>query len=69
MSTLKCPNCSCMKFTATAHVTETWVVDSYGEFIRVMEGTCDENVTHRPSISEGDLFTCVKCGSEAEVVE
>lgn len=69
MSTLKCPKCGCQKFTVTAHVTETWIVDSYGEFIDVMRDTCDEEVTHRPSISEGDLFTCKKCGAEAVVVE
>jgi hypothetical protein len=51
------------KFTATAHVTEDWVVDVQGNFIEVSPYNRSE-VTHEPSV--GDSFNCFECGAEAE---
>ena len=42
------------------HVTQTWLVDEDGEFIKA-ETNCDE-VTHSPDTE--DLFECSKCGAE-----
>lgn len=55
-----CPKCGSATFHATAHVTQTWLVDEDGEFIKA-ETNCDE-VTHSPDTE--DLFECSKCGAE-----
>lgn len=55
-----CPKCGSTTFRATAHVTQTWLVDEDGEFIKA-ETNCDE-VTHFPDTE--DLFECSKCGAE-----
>lgn len=55
-----CPKCGSNTFHATAHVTQTWLVDEDGEFIKA-ETNCDE-VTHSPDAE--DLFECSKCGAE-----
>lgn len=55
-----CPKCGSTTFHATAHVTQTWLVDEDGEFIKA-ETNCDE-VTHSPDTE--DLFECSKCGAE-----
>jgi hypothetical protein len=52
--------CGNTTFHATAHVTQTWLVDEAGEFIKA-ETNCDE-VTHSPDAE--DLFECSKCGAE-----
>lgn len=55
-----CPKCRNSTFHATAHVTQTWLVDEDGGFIKA-ETNCDE-VTHSPDAE--DLFECSKCGAE-----
>ena len=55
-----CPKCGSTTFHATAHATQTWLVDEDGEFIKA-ETNCDE-VTHSPDTE--DLFECSKCGAE-----
>lgn len=55
-----CPECGNTTFHATAHVTQTWLVDEDGGFIKA-ETNCDE-VTHSPDAE--DLFECSKCGAE-----
>lgn len=55
-----CPKCGNTTFIATAHVTQTWLVDEDGDFIEA-QSDFDE-VTHRPDAE--DLFTCSKCGEE-----
>ena len=56
----KCPKCGCKQFIVSAHVTQGWIVDEYGEFVRVTED-CME-VTHFPD--NEDLWTCTECGYE-----
>lgn len=55
-----CSKCGSTTFHATAHATQTWLVDEDGEFIKA-ETNCDE-VTHSPDTE--DLFECSKCGAE-----
>lgn len=52
-----CPKCGNTTFIATAHVTQTWLVDEDGDFIEA-KSDCDE-VTHAPDAE--DLFTCCRC--------
>jgi len=60
---LTCPrNEKHVRFSATAHVTQTWSLDTKGEFISCLE-SCDQ-VTHRPSVE--DEFTCLDCGLYAK---
>ncbi len=60
-----CPNCGNRTFSTVAHVTQTWVVDEKGEFIKE-ETSCDE-VIHGPD--DGNIWTCTKCGAEAVIAE
>lgn len=61
-----CPKDSThVEFNAGAHVTETWLIDEYGNFIRT-QNTGDEVTTHEPD--SDDLWTCAECGAEAEFV-
>lgn len=61
---IKCPKSNKHKrFSVTAHVAQEWKVDEKGEFMESL-ADCLE-VTHRPE--KGDLFSCLSCGSEAEV--
>lgn len=59
-----CPKCGNTTFIATAHVTQTWLVDEDGDFIEA-KSDCDE-VTHAPDAE--DLFTCSKCGEEVTAI-
>lgn len=56
----RCPKCGCKRFYVTAHVTQDWIVDEYGDFIEVIED-CVE-VTHFPD--DMDFWTCADCGHE-----
>lgn len=56
-----CPQCGGTEFTTVAHVTQTWKVDAYGNFIETVT-ECDE-VTHDPD--DGNAWFCAECGSEA----
>ena len=60
-----CPN-DCLlnpTFFASAHVVETWVVDSKGGWIRT-PNLGDRETTHAPD--DQDVWTCTKCGTEAK---
>lgn len=57
-----CPKCGAKSFCATAHVTQDWVVDEKGNFIK-SHNDCLE-VTHFPD--ENDIFDCNNCGYSAE---
>lgn len=54
----RCPKCGCKKFFVTAHVTQDWMVDEYGEFTKVIDD-CVE-VTH--FADDIDIWDCVDCG-------
>lgn len=60
-----CPNCGNGTFITVAHVTQSWKVDAFGNFIQAVS-QCDE-VTHGPD--NGNIWTCSKCGAESIMVE
>ncbi len=49
------------KFSATGHVTQTWLIDEHGNFIE--EVTSCDDTTHTPGMD--DVWTCQVCGTEA----
>ena len=51
------------RFIATAHVTEDWIVDGFGDFIELAT-TPPGEVVHRPDAE--DIWTCAFCGTEAK---
>jgi len=53
----KCPKCGCETFYATAHVTQDWKMDNYGDFIET-EDDCIE-VLHYPN--DMDIWSCADC--------
>lgn len=53
-----CPQCGSKSFYVTAHVTQDWKVDMYGNFLECIE-ECAE-VTHLPS--DEDIWQCANCG-------
>jgi len=62
----KCPEgCTKNEFLATAHVTQEWLVDDVGNFIKAIDN-CME-VTHRPS--DEDIWSCSECGAVAILAE
>ena len=63
MSKHICPKCGGRKFITTAHVTQTWEVNEYGYFEKVISD-CDE-VTHGPD--DGNIWNCSACGAEAVI--
>ena len=58
----KCPKCGCKEFFVKAHVTQEWLVDSDGEYLKTIT-ECDE-VTHFPK--NDDMWQCADCGYFAE---
>lgn len=61
---LVCPNDEAhARFIGTAHVTEDWVLDPFGQFLEKCKETFDAVTTHRPD--EDDVITCETCGAEA----
>ena len=46
MKMKRCPKCGNTKFSVTAHVTQDWIVDKFGNFDSVITD-CVE-VTHKP---------------------
>ena len=58
----RCPKCGCEEFYVTAHVVQDWIVDCNGDYIKTTED-CVE-VAHYPK--DDDIWTCNKCGYEAE---
>ena len=61
MQKKKCPKCGSGIFYVTAHVTQDWEVDEYGNFINVVDD-CVE-VTHHAD--DDDMWECVTCGHNA----
>lgn len=53
-----CPKCGGSKFLVTAHVTQDWIVDEDGDFLKCVND-CVE-VTHRPD--DDDIWQCDACG-------
>ena len=53
-----CPKCKGKEFLVTAHVTQDWKVDTYGNYLETAE-ECVQ-VTHAPD--DTDLWECVRCG-------
>ena len=58
----RCPKCGCEEFYVTAHVVQDWLVDYDGNYIKTADD-CVE-VAHYPK--DDDIWTCNKCGYEAE---
>lgn len=61
MKRKRCPKCGCEKFFVTAHVTQDWEVDEYGNWVSTIQD-CVE-VTHFPD--EDDNWECAECGHNA----
>ena len=61
MSKHICPLCGGRKFETTAHVMQSWEVDEDGNYISVLDECLQ--VTHKPD--DGNIWTCMKCGTEA----
>ena len=61
----RCPRCGSHCFCVTAHVTQDWLVDENGNFLKALH-ECGE-VTHYPD--DDDLWQCGKCGYEAAGAE
>lgn len=57
----RCPECGAESFFVTAHVTQDWVVDGFGNFIKSIDD-CVE-VTHRPN--DEDIWSCYNCSFSA----
>lgn len=55
-----CPKCGCCEYLATAHVTQTWLINQDGDFVE-SKTECDE-VLHAPA--PDDIFVCSNCGEE-----
>ena len=53
----QCPKCAGTTFSATAHVTQIWMLDGNGEFIESISNCVD--ITHRPD--DEDLWECLSC--------
>ena len=61
MTAKQCPKCGGLKFSASAHVVQTWKLDCIGKYDKTIEDCTD--VTHRPD--NDDLWHCQECGYEA----
>ena len=61
----KCPKCGGTTFSATAHVTQDWMLGSNGEFMESISNCVD--VTHRPN--DDDLWVCLNCEYSAAGAE
>lgn len=57
----RCPKCGGTRFGVTAHVTQDWLVDADGQFMKQLD-SCVE-VTHRPD--DDDVWDCYECGYSA----
>ena len=59
-----CPNCGGTEFFTTAHVVQTWKVDSEGNFI---EEISTDMVTHDPR--DENIWECDKCGTNGVTLD
>jgi len=57
----RCPICGNEKFYVTAHVTQDWLVDNNGDYVKT-ESECVE-VIHKPN--DEDVWVCANCGWDA----
>lgn len=57
----RCPKCGCETFYATAHVTQDWLMDKHGNWIKTVSD-CEE-VKFFPD--DMDLWECMDCGYTA----
>lgn len=53
-----CPICKNNEFYATAHVAQTWLVDTTGKLVEEMT-SCDK-VIRQPN--DEDIWECANCG-------
>lgn len=53
------------RFSVIAHVSQDWVVDEHGNFLKA-ENSCID-IIHAPA--KDDLWVCMTCHSEARVRE
>jgi len=60
----KCPECDCKEFLTCATVLEDWKVDEEGNWIDTRE--CVMTIEYP---NADNIWTCAKCGAEAEVTE
>ena len=60
-----CPKCGNKKFVVTAHVTQSWIVDENGNYIKTLQ-ECEE-ITHNPD--DDDVWACNECGYDAAGIE
>ena len=62
----KCPkNLNHEEFITTVYVSEEWVVDENGEYLRICEDQRDSQVLHKPN--PNNFWYCAMCGEIAEV--
>lgn len=66
----KCPKCGAETFYVTAHVTQDWKVNKFGDFVEIVDD-CIE-VTH--FADDIDIWSCANClyedrGSAFNVME
>ena len=54
----QCPKCKCKTFIANAHVVQSWIVDSDGDYLSTNEDCV--TVAHYPD--NEDIWTCAECG-------
>lgn len=54
MAKHRCPKCGGETFFVTAHVTQTWKVDSEGNFVSEMSS--GDEIMHRPD--DEDVWCC-----------
>ena len=53
----KCPKCGAETFYVTAHVTQDWKMNKYGDYVETMDD-CIE-ITHYPD--DTDIWGCANC--------
>lgn len=56
-----CPKCGGREFITTAHVMQSWKVDSEGRWIETIEDCIQIDSNPDPD----NIWICVKCGAEA----
>ena len=56
----RCPKCGAEIFYVTAHVTQDWKVNRFGDFVEIVDD-CIE-VTHYPD--DADIWGCANCNYE-----
>ena len=61
----QCPQCGGTCFSATAHVTQIWMLCGSGKFMESISNCVD--VTHQPN--DDDLWECLNCEFKAAGVK